>query len=289
MSDLIGLHLATLRAQGLSTDTVSDRERLLLALDRELPHGLDSALPEELQAWLGRPGWTTKTRETYWCHIVGFYRWAVRGRTQRLDWDPSEELARPKPRRRLPRVASDDQLRRCLVELDRPVLRAVILAAGAGMRAGEIARAERSDFDRHRVVILGKGDKVRVVPLLPEVWDEVRGCRGPLITNAGCSVDAQWVTRTCAAALDRIGEPSLTIHWFRGAFATRLRRSGVDTAAIARLLGHASINTTQVYLAFDEQDLATAMNKLPALDVSTRNETQSEPGSSRLGPSAEAA
>lgn len=289
MSDLIPLHLAALRARGLSENTVADRERLLRALDRDLPHGLDVAAAEELQDWLGRAGWTTKTRETYWCHIVGFYRWAARGRSQRLDWDPSEDLDRPKPRRRLPRVASDDQLHRCLDELDRPVLRAVILAAGAGMRAGEIAGAERDNFDGRQVVILGKGDKVRVVPLMPEVWDEVRDCPpGRLVTDNGQPVDAHWVTRKCAAAFDRLGEPKLTIHWFRGAFATRLRRAGVDSMAIARLLGHSSVATTQLYIQLDERDLATAMGRLPSLAQASRA-TESEPGSSRLRSAAEAA
>lgn len=267
MSDLIAPHLAALRARGLSPATVRDRERLLRALDRELPHGIDVASTQELQEWLGRPGWANKTRETYWCHLVGFYRWAVRGRDQRLDWDPSEDLRRPRPKRRLPRVASDDQLRRCLAELDRPVLRAVVLAAGSGMRAGEIAAARREHFTRQRVVILGKGDRTRVVPLTGDVWDEISAVRtGPLITRAGQPVTASWVTRACATAFRAIGEPKLTIHWFRGAFATRLRRSGADVAVIARLLGHSSVATTQVYLAIEDNDLAMAVARLPELN-----------------------
>lgn len=278
MSDLIAPHLAALRARGLSPATIRDRKRLLEALDRELPHGIDQAAAEELEAWLGQPGWTTKTRETYWTHMVGFYRWATRGRVQRLDWDPSEELARPKPRRRLPRVAADDHLRRCLAELDRPVLRAIILAAGAGMRAAEIANAEREHFDERQVVIVGKGDKVRVVPLMVEVWCEVRDSpAGRLITKDGGPVDAPWVTRNCAYALDRIGLPHLTIHWFRGAFATRLRRAGVDTLAISRLLGHSSVATTQRYVQLDDRDLAAAVARLPKLTDTP------EPGFSRFG------
>lgn len=310
MSQLIERHLAALRAEGLSTATVRDRERLLLALDRELPHGVDEASTHELQTWLGQAGWTTKTRETYWCHVVGFYRWATKGRAALLDWDPSEELKRPRPKRGLPRVASDAQLLRCLAELDHPVRRCVILAGGAGMRAGEIAQADREDFNRERVMILGKGEVARVVPLLDDVWDEIGDApAGPLVTHNGDRVTAGWVTRTCAAAFDRMGEPRLTIHWFRGAFATRLRRMGVDTAAIARLLGHSSVATTQLYLAFDDADLKAAVKRLPRLSQSVRGSAEvtgermvgaiqmmrpptggeSEPDGSRLGPAAEAA
>ncbi len=288
MSDLISDHLTALRAESLSPLTITSRERLLNALDRELPYGVDVASTQELQAWLGRRGWVTKTRETYWCHMTGFYRWAVQ--VGRLDWDPSADLKRPRPKARLPRVASDAQLHRCLRELDRPVLRAVILAGGAGMRAGEIAKADRDHFDADRVLILGKGDKGRVVPLLDDVWDEVRNCpAGPLITNHGDRVSSAWVTQVCAKAFHRIGEPRLTIHWFRGAFATRLRRMGVDTAAIARLLGHESVATTQQYLQFEDADLAAAMRRLPHLAEAARRDVEPEPAVTRLGPTTEAA
>ena len=126
---------------------------------------------------------------------MGFFRWAARpGRNQRIDWDPSEDLARPAPRPGKPRVATDDQLRRCLDLLVHPALRvvrrAVILAAGAGMRASEIAAAEREDFNPQRVLILGKGEKGRAVPLIPDVWKEVAGePPGRLITKVDAASD----------------------------------------------------------------------------------------------------
>jgi integrase len=292
MSDLIDGHLAALRAEGLATTTVRGRELVLRALDRQLPRGVDEASTRELQTWLGRAGLSTKTRETYWCHIVGFYRWASTGNDAEMDWDPSASLRRPRPKRGLPRVASDAQLRRCLAEIDDPrVHRCIILAAGAGMRAGEIAQAKRDDLtEEEGVRIIGKGDRARVVPLLDDVWEEVRDSPpGPLILHEGQPVTAHWVTRTCAAAFDRIGEPRLSIHWFRGAFATRLRRRGVDTATIAKLLGHSSVATTQVYLAFEDADLTAAVRRLPRLTEPARRIVEPEPDGSRLGPTAGAA
>lgn len=252
--------------------TVHDREGCLNRLARALhPLGLDldSASTQELEHWLGQPGWTTKTRETYWCHIVAFYRWATTGRSRRLDWDPSEDLVRPAPKAGRPLVATDDQLRQCLEVLAHPVRRAVVLAAGVGMRASEIADADRYDFTERRVTIVGKGEKARVVPLIPDVWDEVRDCPpGRIITHNGEPVIGHWITRTCSAALTKAGFPRLTIRWFRGAFATRLRRSGVDIAAISKLLGHSSVATTQRYLEMLEEDLELAVAKLPGLHES---------------------
>jgi len=271
MTHFIDDHLTALRAEGRSPNTVDSREELLRRLDRDLPHGLDEATTSELQRWLGNPDWCSKTRETYWCHIVAYYRWCTRGPRPLLDYDPSQTMARPHVGRHLPRVASDDQLAHALANLNRPMLRAVILAAGVGMRASEVAAAEREHFTQRRVIIHGKGDKTRVVPVPGDVWDEVCGCPdGPLVTHHGLPVDRQWVTVTASRALTAIGCPRLSLHWFRGAYATRLRRSGVDTLAISKLLGHSSAATTQRYVELDEDDLAVAVARMPRLTEAVR-------------------
>jgi site-specific recombinase XerD len=269
MTDLIDRHLAALRAEGRSPNTVVSREELLRRLARDLPQGLDEASTEELQQWLGNPRWCSKTRETYWCHLIAYFRWATRGSRPFLDYDPSADMPRPHVGRHLPRVASDDQLAFALDHLTRPVLRAVILAAGVGMRAGEVASAQREHFTKQRVIIHGKGDKMRMVPVPADVWEEVAACPdGPLVTHHGEPVDRQWVTMTASRALTSINLPRLTLHWFRGAYATRLRRSGVDTMAIAELLGHESVATTQRYVQVNEDDLAEAVARLPRLTES---------------------
>jgi len=267
--------------------TVIDREGCLTRLARALHLqglDLDSASTQELEQWLGQPGWTTKTRETYWCHIVDFYRWATSGRSRKMDWDPSEDLVRPAPKAGRPLVATDDQLRLCLDRLAHPVRRCVVLAAGAGMRASEIADSEREDFTRRRVTIVGKGEKARVVPLIDEVWAEVEDCPpGRLIVHNGEPVIGHWITRTCSAALTKAGFPRLTIRWFRGAFATRLRRSGVDIAAISKLLGHTSVATTQRYLEMLEEDLELAVSKLPRLGEAAGRRGNTSPAIDDVG------
>lgn len=266
MSDLITAHLKACKGAGLSPNTRAIREWLLHHLDEALPRGLEKALPHELADWLGSGDWASPTRETYWCHIVGFYRWCVKGRYPQLDYDPSAELPRPRVGRRLPRVATDEQLAHALAHLDRPALRCVILAAGAGMRACEVARAERGHFGDGVVRIHGKGDSVRVVPVPPDVWAEVAPCAGRLVTRrSGEPVNAHWVSNYVGRNLDEIGLPDVSLHWFRGSYATRLRRSGADAFVISRLLGHASVATTERYVAVQANDLAAAVRALPPL------------------------
>jgi len=294
MTHYIDDHLTALRAEGRSPNTVDSREELLRRLDRDLPYGLDEATTGELQFWLGNADWCSKTRETYWCHIVAYFRWCTKGPRPLLDYDPSQPMTRPRVGRHLPRVASDDQLAHALTNLHRPVLRAVILAAGLGMRAAEVADARREHFTRQRVIIHGKGDKMRAVPVPEDVWDEIGDCPdGPLITHHGEAVGRQWVTLASSRALRGIGLARVTLHWFRGAYATRLRRSGVDAFAIQQLLGHSSAATTQRYVQVDGDDLAAAVARLPRLNQPARGSVTSpetpEPVSTRLGRATEAA
>jgi integrase len=269
MTDLIDRHLAASRAGGLAATTIDARDELLRRLNRELPYGIEEATTEELQEWLGRAGWATKTRETYWCHIVAFFRWATAGHHPVLDYDPSADMRRPRVGRHLPRVANDDQLALALRSLAQPERLAVVLAGGLGMRAGEVAAAERDSITEGMAIIHGKGDKTRAVPVPPDVWEVVSPYpTGLLLTDQhGHRVTSAWVTRHVSRALTTIGEPRLSLHWFRGAYATRLRRAGVDISAIARLMGHESVATTQRYIEIVDADLAAAVARMPRLPI----------------------
>lgn len=285
MTELIDLHLAYMRAAGMAKRTVEDREQVLRRLDRVLPRGLAKAATEELQCWLGQDGWTTKTRETYWTHVVGFFRWTVGGRIQYLDWDPTVDMPRPRPRRRLPRPVTDDQLRLALERLGRPFFRVVLFAAAEGMRASEIADVLRGDVTKDWVHIIGKGDKSRVVPTDPLVWAEVRDePDGPLIRWRGRRVVGNWLSHETSRHLTRIGLPDVTLHRFRHWFGTTLQRGYRDLQLTADLMGHSSTVTTCGYAQLTDGHRRLGMQTVSAALTATLTPVieDHQPGCSRL-------
>lgn len=266
MSDLIDAHMAHLRARGKSPHTIDDRGKLLRRLDREWhPYGVSRAAVEEWEEFLGRPGFAAWTRVVYWVHGDGFYRWAVaRGF---IEWNPLDQIERPKPPVGVPRPVTDDELAAILGLAVRPYRSAVILAAYAGMRASEVADATREQVAESPIRIHGKGDKVRVVPTHELIRAELPHLPGgPVIARRdGGHHTGDHVSSSVSEYLTGIGFPEVTLHRFRHWFATTLLDRGANLRTVQELMGHSSPAVTAVYTQITDGQRRLAISTLPAL------------------------
>jgi len=142
------------------------------------------------------------------------------------------------------------------------------LLYGAGLRISEALGLNRREFSEGRdtLTVTGKGNKTRMVPLLPQVAkliaEYVALCpnlppAGPLFIGArGGPLSARVVQLAMATLRGALGLPdSATPHALRHSFATHLLARGGDLRAIQELLGHASLSTTQIYTAVDAERL----------------------------------
>jgi integrase/recombinase XerC len=143
------------------------------------------------------------------------------------------------------------------------------LLYGAGLRISEALSLKRKNVAgaTDALTVTGKGNKTRMVPLLPQVAkliaDYVALCPfalapdGPLFVGArGGPLSPRIVQLTMARLRGALGLPdSATPHALRHSFATHLLARGGDLRAIQELLGHASLSTTQIYTAVDAERL----------------------------------
>jgi integrase/recombinase XerC len=142
------------------------------------------------------------------------------------------------------------------------------LLYGAGLRISEALGLKRKDVTAADVItVTGKGNKTRMVPLLPQVAkliaDYAALCPFDLPPNAllfvgsrGGPLSPRIVQLTMARLRGALGLPdSATPHALRHSFATHLLARGGDLRAIQELLGHASLSTTQIYTAVDAERL----------------------------------
>ena len=150
----------------------------------------------------------------------------------------------------------------------------LMLLYGAGLRIGEaLGLAQREAPAGESMTVTGKGNRQRMVPILPVIADAIAAYRaacpfdpgpdGPLFVGArGKRLNAGVVQRAIREMRARLGLPeTATPHALRHSFATHLLASGGDLRTIQELLGHASLSTTQRYTAVDAARLTAVYAK----------------------------
>lgn len=266
MTDLIAKHLAHITSQGLSSNTIQDRGKVLQRLDRDLPMGLQEATVDELADWLAGPTeppvWSAQTRATYRGHVVGFFRWACDPHRPYLDWDPSASLPRPKVPQGIPHPCTDEELAAILSRSSAFWNRLAMLAAYAGLRCCELATIDRRDINDDRLIVVGKGGKERAIPTAPQIWQVVEPLPpGPIAKG----LDPDQVSRIGIQVIRRADVDRVTLHWLRHWFASTLLDQGVDIRVVQELLGHSSVATTAIYTRVSSRQREMAIRTLPTL------------------------
>ena len=146
----------------------------------------------------------------------------------------------------------------------------ITLLYGCGLRLSEaldLTRRQAPKTGLAALTVTGKGNKQRIVPLLPAVGEAVEAylasCPyrlepdGPLfVGQRGGQLNPRQVQRLMEQLRLRLSLPdTATPHALRHSFATHLLGGGGDLRAIQELLGHASLSTTQRYTEVDAAKL----------------------------------
>ena len=150
----------------------------------------------------------------------------------------------------------------------------VTLLYGCGLRISEALSLKGTDAPLPETLrIVGKGDKERIVPVLPAAQAAVdrylRLCPHPQSPDAplfrgvrGGALNPRAIQGVMAKARMQLGLPATaTPHAMRHSFATHLLSAGGDLRSIQELLGHASLSTTQTYTAVDTARLMEVYNR----------------------------
>lgn len=217
--------------------------------------------------------------------IRSLYRHALRN--GRIETDPVAGVRAPRRPSRLPRVLTVDEAAELVTAPRRLASRDEALARrdsamlellyATGMRISELAglTLDRVDVGRRRMRVTGKGNKERELvfgspaaaalrsylaharPILAE-----RGTRagGAVFLNArGEPLTARGARLVIGRWVDATGVPSRTSpHTLRHSFATHLLEGGADLRVVQELLGHANLQTTQVYTHLSDAALRSA-------------------------------
>ncbi len=280
---LVANFVRSLRLErGISLHTQAAYQRDLTLLSEALfPKSLDVATPADLLEFLAKcqtRGESRRTRLRRGAAIRSFYRHLCQAGI--ITKNPASLLVSPRPTKSLPKALktaeTDRLLRSAGPETRGPeALRASLaleLLYGCGLRAQELSGLAIEDIDLESgfVRVVGKGDKERRVPLGAPIrqalkaylkdarpgWVRPTSGRHVLLSTRGRPFSRQSIWKLVkSAALAADLDPRVSPHTLRHSFATDLLRGGADLRSVQEMLGHASIDTTQIYTGLAQDHL----------------------------------
>jgi integrase/recombinase XerD len=220
-------------------------------------------------AHLGTHGVESRSAARKLSCLRGFYRWLLLDK--RIDRDPTINLDSPSSWKVLPKSLApsevNDMLERAGVAADHPAAdpisqrdRAILeLLYAGGLRVSELTGLTVADLslDAGRIMVRGKGDKERIVPLgrpAVEAIEKYLAQGRPALQKKGraagrlfLSVRGEPLTRQWIWQLVKSTDGHASPHMLRHSCATHMVEHGADLRTVQILLGHADIATTQVY------------------------------------------
>ena len=277
------------RTQDIYRDALEDFSRFS---EGEVVASLTPSMLRRYEADCINRGMKPRTVHQHMSVLSGFCRFLMMKGV--LKSNPARNVKRPKMEKRLPEYyqeksmdryfeatdhwAGEDELEILLsygpapkdktaIDIYRHRLRRLIISLlyGIGIRRAELIGLKVGSFDPARQVmrVLGKGDKMREIPVVPSVCHEIclylkavesmRGGASPadgplLVTEKGKPLYPVYVDRTIKEELDGYGITGRkSPHVLRHTVATALLDDGADLNSIKEMLGHASLAATQVY------------------------------------------
>jgi len=210
--------------------------------------------------------------------LKSFYRYMEK--QSHIKNDAIFHIRGPKLKKSLPKALGEDQSQQALQTIgtqheeewvNKRDLALLVLIYGCGLRISEALSLHFKDAPKEDSLrIIGKGNKERIVPVLPVVKaaieEYISACPYPFSPDSplflgkrGKALDPaifQLQIRKLRAALHL--PDTVTPHAFRHSFATHLLSAGGDLRSIQELLGHASLSTTQRYTHVDKTRLMNA-------------------------------
>ncbi|MGP4058771.1 tyrosine-type recombinase/integrase [Mycobacterium sp. 4D054] len=266
---LIDEYSTWMRAVGRSPLTIRLREDQLRLVAREVGGHPNAVTEDDLVTWFAcYPDWKAETRRSHRAAVRGFFEWAYK--FGRILSNPAADLPTMPVGVATPRPADDYAWRTALAAADLRVTLMLRLAGEVGLRRAEVAQVHTRDLINGvagaQLIVHGKGNKKRVVPLSQGLADLIRlGAEGhtPGASPSGWlfpdgfggHLSAQYVGRLVADVLP----DGLTMHTLRHRAATRAYRGTRNLRAVQMLLGHSSVATTQRYTAVEDDEVRAAM------------------------------
>ncbi|AMD29610.1 hypothetical protein Nps_00600 [Candidatus Nanopusillus acidilobi] len=178
----------------------------------------------------------------------------------------AKQIKAPKVDKRLPKFITYDELNRLLENAENYRDKLIIkFLFYTGVRVSELIKIKKNDiiFEEGFVKVYGKGGKERIVPIPKGLLNELKDYINKINTENIFPLSSRQVERIIKNIAKKAGiNKKVTPHVLRHSLATTLLSKGVDIRYIQEILGHSSLNITQIYTHVVPNQLKEIYNKV---------------------------
>ncbi len=242
-----------------------------------VPEAVESNMIERFMAWLFDKGRSSASQARTLSGIKSFYNYLLLH--EKVKSLPTDGVDAPKAERLLPDVLTVAEVDAMLETFDMTTVKGcrdsaiVELLYSTGLRVSELVnlRINNLFFGEGYIVVVGKGDKQRMVPVGAVARDKIQlymELRRPkrvsestlFLNNRGEALTRVMVFNIIKQAARLAGiDKQISPHTLRHSYATHLLEGGANIRQVQELLGHESISTTEVYTHLDRRHLRTVV------------------------------
>jgi integrase/recombinase XerD len=238
---------------------------------------------EEFLDWINKTGLNATSQARIISGIRAFYKYLLI--EDIINHDPTELHEAPQTSRKLPDTLSRKEVEKLIniIDLSKPEgerNKAILETLyGCGLRVSELINLKISNlhFDMGFIKVVGKGNKERWVPVGRQAISQItnymdykrqlieakKGSDDILFLNRrGNKLSRVMIFHIIRDLAERAGiRKTISPHTLRHSFATHLVEGGADLRAVQEMLGHESINTTEIYTHLDRRFLRETIEK----------------------------
>jgi len=287
MPDYLELFLSAKRIEGLSKDTLKYYSYVVRKMMSAIDKPVIDITADDIRCWMAahkeKNNCTNVTMNNMRRNLSAFFGWLE-----------NEDYITKSPMRRIANIKTPKVIRKILTQemieklryacVNTCELSIVDFLLSTGVRVGELVRLNRTDidFEQQECIVLGKGNKERVVYLDDRCCQSLK----KYLDNRLDKNPALFVTNTkvlryskpCVEQLmkklgNRSGIPSVHPHRFRRTLATTACEKGMPVEQVQQLLGHARIDTTMNYVMVNQTNVKNSHRKFIGQEVKPEQES----------------
>lgn len=246
----------------LSQNTIKQYKNILNVFQRFCNKPPESITRQEIIRYLNHLMFEKGLSKAYVSNVMSIIKsfYTFLNENEYIKANPTKGISQIKKDKKAPIYLTQDEMAMLIKTAISPRDSLIVkMLYATGVRVSELVNIKKRDIDlaRGTIKVFGKGAKERAVLIPDTLSQELKEyCEGLKDDDRLFDLSVRTVERSIKTIAKRAGiDKKVTPHKLRHSFATHMLQNGGNVVAIQKLLGHTSLNTTQIYTHYSVDEL----------------------------------